>query len=155
MIPGAIAAIGLYAGAVAYALAPHSLPRNGDPFKKMRIGPEFCATTLAAMGEEGAEAILSNDRRRLSECMFLGQLLWQDIAVWNPDPWPENHHELVATLQPGDERVLVLATLSRETAADIANHFEEAREVESGTIRTHSDAAFGYSIWVVKGFRDY
>ena len=66
---------------------------------------------LGVMAEEGADAILSNNRRRLSECMFQGQLLWQDIAVWNPDPWPENHHELVATLEPGDERVLVLAVM--------------------------------------------
>lgn len=155
VIPGAIAAIALYAATIAYAMAPLSLPRSGDPFKKMRIGPEFCAITLAIMAEEGAEAILSDDRRRLSECMFLGGMLWQDIAIWNPDPWPENHHELVATLQPGDERVLVLAVLSREAATAIAKKFAEAREIDTGTIKTHSDAAFGYSIWVVQGFRDY
>lgn len=155
VIPGVAAAAALYAATVAYALAPLSLPRDGDPFKKMRIGPEFCAITFAIRDEEGAEAILSNDRRRLSECMFLGDLLWEDVAVWNPDPWPENHHELVATLQPGDERVLVLAVLSRDAAASIAKKFAVAREIETGTIRTHADAVFGYSIWVVQGFRDY
>lgn len=154
-IPGAIAAVALYAGAVAYAVAPQSLPRAADPFKKMRIGPQFCAVALGVMAEEGAEVLLSNDRRRLSECMFLGGLLWQDIAVWNADPWPENHHELVATLQPGDERAMVLAVLSPEAGAWIAKHFEDAREIDTGTIQTHKNAAFGYSIWVVQGFRDY
>ena len=155
IIPGAAAALALYLAAAAYALAPLSLPRVADPFKKMRIGPEFCALTLSIMAEEGGEAILSNDRRRLSECMFLGGLLWRDIAIWNPDPWPENHHELVATLPPGDERVLVLAVLSRGTAEAIARHFREAREIETGTVQTHADSAFGYSIWVVQGFRRY
>ncbi len=154
-IPGAIAAIALYAATIAYSAAPLSLPRTPDPFKKMRIATDFCAVTLAVMGEEGAEAILSNDRRRLSECMFQGVLLWQDIAVWNADPWPENHHELVSTLQPGDERVLVLAVMSRDAAVDMAKRFDEAREIETGTIPTHDGAAFGYSIWIVQGFRDY
>ena len=153
--PAASRPSALYAATVAYAVAPVSLPRTADPFKKMRIADEFCGLTMSVMAEEGAEAILSNDRRRLSECMFLGQLLWQDIAVWNPDPWPENHHELVATLNPGDERPMILVTMARETAERYASHFEEAREIETGTIQTHADARFGYSLWFVQGFRDY
>ena len=155
VIPGVLAAVFVYVAAAAYAYAPQSLPRSADPFKKMRIGPEFCASALAAMGEEGAEAILSNDRRRLSECMFLGEILWQDIAVWNPDPWPDIHHELGATLQPGDERVLILATLSRDAAVYISKRFRDAREIETGTIQTHKNTVYSYSIWVVQGFKDY
>lgn len=155
VIAGVVGAVALYVATAAYALAPLSLPRSGDPFKKMRIGEEFCAVTFAAMAEEGAEAILSEDRRRLSECMFLGGLLWQDIAVWNPDPWPENHHELVATLQPGDERLLIIATMSSAAAEQMASRFEEARRIDSGTIDTHSDAGFGFALWVVQGFRGY
>ena len=154
-IVGGVAAVLLYAAAAAYALAPQSLPRKADPFKKMRVGEGFCGATLAVMNEEGAEAILSNDRRRLSECMFLGELLWQDIAVWNPNPWPQNHHELVSTLRPGDERLMVMAVMTREAGEFIARHFEDAREIDTGSIQTHADAAFGYSIWVVQGFRDY
>jgi len=110
---------------------------------------------LAAMAEEGAEALLAPDRRRLSECMFLGGLTFQDIAVWNPDPWPENHHELVATLNPGDQRPMLLATMSRAQAVRIAGHFAEAREIETSSFQTHKGRIFGYSIWVVQGFKDY
>ena len=113
------------------------------------------ASYYAALGEEGGEALLSDDRRRLSECMFLGGLIWQDIAVWNPDPWPENHHELVASLMPGDERPMILAVMSREAGVAMAKHFEEAHEIEIGTFRTHADRSVGYSIWFVQGFRGY
>jgi len=152
---GALGAVGLYAATVAYALAPLSLPRGPDPFKKMRIGEGFCAPALAAMSEEGAEALLSDDRRRLSECMFLGALSWDDIAVWNPDPWPENHHEMVATLQPGDHRPMVVAVMTRAAGAAMAKHFDESREIETGSIETHAGRSFGYSLWFVRGFRDY
>lgn len=154
-VAGALGAIGIYFAAAAYAFAPLSLPRGPDPFKKMRLGEEFCAAALGAMAEESADAILSNDRRRLSECMFLGNLLWQDIAIWNPDPWPENHHELVASLAPGDERVLIIATMSREGAARMASRFRESREIETARFRTHADQEYTYSLWVVQGFRGY
>ena len=152
---GAIAALAVYAAAFAYHSTPLSLPRSPDPFKKMRIGTPFCERALAAMGEEGAEVLLSDDRRRLSECMFMGSLTFQDIAVWNPDPWPENHHEMVASLHPGDQRVMILAVMTPEAGAYIAERFEEAREIETGTVQTHSARAFGFSIWAVRGFKDY
>ncbi|MEM6662432.1 MAG: hypothetical protein AAF666_09670, partial [Pseudomonadota bacterium] len=152
---GAIGALAVYTAAFAYAYAPQSLPRGPDPFKKMRLSEPFCAPVLAAMGEEGAEALLSNDRRRLSECMFLGGLTFEDIAVWNPDPWPENHHELVATLQPGDQRVMILATMTRSSAEAVSRRFDEAREIETGRFTTHKGREFSYSIWAVQGFRDY
>ncbi|MEM7059797.1 MAG: glycosyltransferase family 39 protein [Pseudomonadota bacterium] len=152
---GIVAAMAVYAAAWTYSHYAQSLPRTPDPFKKMRLSQPFCEPVLAAMAEEGAEVLLSNDRRRLSECMFLGTLTFQDIAVWNQDPWPENHHELVATLQPGDHRRMILAVMDRRGAIYIARRFEEAREIESGTIRTHKESQAGYSIWVVQGFKDY
>ncbi|MEM6932659.1 MAG: glycosyltransferase family 39 protein [Pseudomonadota bacterium] len=128
-------------------------PRPADPFKKMRIAEPFCERALGVMAEEGAEILLSDDRRRLSECMFLGGLSWDEIAVWNPDLIPENHHELVATLYPGDDRVMLLALLG--PGGRIAQQFEEAREIEAGRFATHSDRQIGFSLWVVEGFRGY
>lgn len=152
---GALAVVALVGAAWAFSGSPSDLPRKFDPFKKMRLGEPFCDRALAAMSEEGAELLLSNDRRRLSECMFLGGIDWTEIAVWNPGLNPSNHHELVATLRPGDERPMLLATMDRETARRIASHFEEAREIDSGTFPTHSDRAFAYSLWSVQGFKGY
>ena len=152
---GVLAAALIYAAAWAFATHPLSLPRVADPFKKMRLSEPFCAPALAAMAEEGAEVLLSEDRRRLSECMFLGGLTFDDIAVWNPKRWPENHHELVASLEPGDDRLMVLATLTRDGAHHIADRFQEAREIETATVQTHADRHFGYSVWVVRGFKGY
>lgn len=150
---GATAMVSVLALAFAYAGPPGALPRALDPFKKMRIGAPFCDLALGAMAEEGAEVLLSDDRRRLSECMFLGALDWDQIAVWNPELTPRNHHELVATLRPGDPRPMLLAV--HGGAAAIAARFEQAREIESGSFNTHSDRAVPYELWVVEGFRDY
>ncbi len=152
---GALAAAALYAAAWAYAAYPLDLPRAADPFKKMRLSEPFCAAALGQMAEEGAEVLLSDDRRRLSECMFHGGLTFDEIAVWNPGLIPHNHHELVATLRAGDERPMLLAVLSPELGAEIARHFDEAHPVESGTVQTHADAGFAYSLWFVQGFRGY
>ncbi|MEM6354485.1 MAG: hypothetical protein AAF844_02230, partial [Pseudomonadota bacterium] len=123
------------------------------PFKKMRLAEPFCGPALAAMAEEGAEVMLSTDRRRLSECMFLGGLGWDAIAVWNPDIVAENHHELVATLMPGDQRPMLLAVL--KGADEIPAAFEEARRIDGGSFRTHRDREHAYELWFVQGFTDY
>lgn len=152
---GAVAALALYGAAWAYAAFPLDLPRGPDPFKKMRLSEPFCARALAAFAEEGAEVLLSNDRRRLSECMFLGGLTFEDVAVWNPDLLPKNHHELVASLVPGDQRPMLLAVMHTPSAEAIAARFETAREIDAGTFQTHQGRAFGYAIWFVQGFRGY
>lgn len=152
---GAAAALLMIGAAWIYAERGTELPRWGDPFKKTRIGPPFCALALGAMDEEGAEALLSTDRRRLSECMVLGGLGWDRIAVWNPDMLPANHHELVATLQPGDERRLLLAVIGPGQGAEIAARFVEAVEIDQGVFATHGDRSYPYSLWVVQGFTDY
>jgi 4-amino-4-deoxy-L-arabinose transferase-like glycosyltransferase len=152
---GVLAAALLYVAAWAYAAFPLDLPRAADPFKKMRLGEPFCAAALGQMAEEGAEVLLSDDRRRLSECMFHGGLTFDEIAVWNPDLIPRNHHELVATLRQGDERPMLLAVLSPEQAEDIARRFDEAHEIEIGSVETHADAGFPYALWFVQGFRGY
>ncbi|MEO1492304.1 MAG: glycosyltransferase family 39 protein [Pseudomonadota bacterium] len=152
---GVVLGAALYVAAGVYAAMALDLPRGPDPFKKMRLSEPFCERVLAAMGEEGAEVILSNDRRRLSECMFLGGIGFSEIAVWNPDLIPSNHHELVATLRPGDDRVMVLAVETDRLARAIAKRFETAREIESGRFPTHADRDFGFAIWAVQGFRDY
>ena len=152
---GVLAAVALYAAAWAYAAWPLDLPRTADPFKKMRIGEPFCEAALGQMAEEGAEVLLSDDRRRLSECMFHGGLSFDEIAIWNPELTPENHHELVSTLRPGDDRPMLLAVMSPEAAERIARHFHEAREIETGTVQTHADRGFPYAIWFVQGFSGY
>jgi hypothetical protein len=152
---GLLAAAALYAAAWAYHAFPLDLPRTADPFKKMRIGEPFCEAALGLMAEEGAEILLSDDRRRLSECMFYGGLTFDDIAVWNPDLAPANHHELVSTLRAGDERPMLLAVMSPEAARSIARHFDDAHEIETGTVQTHSGSQFLYAIWFVQGFRGY
>ena len=76
-------------------------------------------------------------------------------------------------------RVLDLHVLARGTpglsGADLANlvneaalyavragkqsiemaHFDEAREIESGSLETHIDRAVPFSMWVVRGFMGY
>ncbi|MDT8344970.1 MAG: glycosyltransferase family 39 protein [Thermohalobaculum sp.] len=150
---GAVSLAAVVGLAWAYAVMPLDLPRAGDPFKKMRLSEPFCALALGAMAEEGAQVLLSDDRRRLSECMFEGGLTWDDIAVWNPGLNPHNHHELVATLRPGDDRPMLLAV--QRGAAAIAGRFIEAHEVDAGTFPTHADRDSPYQLWVVQGFRDY
>ncbi|MEL6766584.1 MAG: glycosyltransferase family 39 protein [Pseudomonadota bacterium] len=150
---GVIAAFAVYAAAALYGDRAETLPRTPDPFKKMRLAEPFCGPALAAMAEEGAEVLLSTDRRRLSECMFLGGLTWDTIAVWNPEIIAENHHELVATLMPGDQRGMLLAVL--KGAGDIPDAFEEARLIDAGRFRTHADREHDYELWFVQGFEGY
>ncbi|MEM1343988.1 MAG: glycosyltransferase family 39 protein [Pseudomonadota bacterium] len=150
---GVLAALSVYALAALYADQGERLPRLLDPFKKMRLSEPFCERALAAMDEEGAEVLLSDSRRRLSECMFLGGLGWDRIAVWNPDLTPANHHELVATLRPGDGRRMLLAVLGE--GEDIAERFDEAILLEADTLTSHADRTTPYSLWVVQDFTDY
>src|SRR5690625_1277704 len=152
---GAVAGPGLYGLAFLYSAMAPELPRAVDPLREMRIGEPFCATPLGDSAEEGAEVLLSDDRRRLSECMCQGGLGWDDIAVWNPRLIPDNHHELVATLRPGDQRVMTLATTSPALARQIAQRFEDAIQIDAGHVQTHVDRGFDYSIWRVQGFRGY
>jgi len=150
---GAAAGLALYALAALYANKAEELPRAPDPFKKMRLSEPFCALALGVMAEEGAEVLLSDNRRRLSECMFLGGLGWDAVAIWNPDQLIDNHHELVAGLHPGDQRLMLFATLG--PADEKTQAFEEAREIETGEIATHADRSFTYRLWVVRGFKGY
>ncbi|MGF1553649.1 MAG: glycosyltransferase family 39 protein [Paracoccaceae bacterium] len=150
---GVVAAGAVYARAALYAAEGEGLARGPDPFKKMRLSEPFCDRALPVMGEMGAEVLLADNRRRLSECMFLGGLGWDEVAVWNPDR-VENHHEMVASLRPGDRRAMLLATLDDDGAA-MAARFEEAELVDEGRFATHRDRSFGYELWWVKGFRGY
>jgi len=75
------------------------------------------------------------------------------VAIWNADGRPDNHHELVASLRPGDERLFLLAV--HRGAGSIVHHFREAREIESGQLATHIDRAVPFSLWVVQGFEGY
>ena len=155
-IIGAVGAGAVYALTALYGTMALDLPRGPDPFKKMRISEPFCGPALAAMAEEGAEVLLSTDRRRLSECMFLGALTFDQIAVWNPWLNPKNHHELVATLRPGDHRRMVIAVMGNSSAgARMAKQFDEATEIETARFPTHSNREYTYTLWVVEGFRDY
>jgi len=150
---GFAATAAVYGLAVIYASGASELPRATDPFKKMRIGEPFCTRALGTMAEHGVEVMLSNNRRRLSECMFLGALDWDRIAVWNPDLAPKNHHELVSTLHAGDSRQMLIAV--HGGAREMARQFEEATEIETGRFATHRDREVGFALWLVRGFKGY
>ncbi|MEM6488558.1 MAG: glycosyltransferase family 39 protein [Pseudomonadota bacterium] len=156
---GTLAAAAVYGLAAVYAADGPSLARSTDPFKKMRLAEPFCDRALAAMAEEGAETMLSLDRRRLSECMFLGGLGWDEIAVWAPLPAPQNHHELVARLSPGDERRMLLVLYGQGDAlpgaGTMPSAFREARLVDEGRFDTHRDRHYSFALWVVQGFEGY
>jgi hypothetical protein len=150
---GVAASLLLWSAAGLYAGQADRLTRRLDPFRQMRIGEPFCELALGNMAEEGVGVLLSDNRRRLSECMFLGGLGWDEVAIWNPDGLPDNHHELVAGLQPGDDREMLLVV--QRGAARIAHHFREAREVEAGRLVIHLDREVTYEMWVVQGFKGY
>ena len=147
------AALALWVAAGLYAGQSEGLTRQLDPFRQMRISEPYCELVLGTMAEEGVGVLLSDDRRRLSECMYYGGLGWDEVAIWNPDGKPDNHVELVASLQPGDQRGMLLVV--RRGGEAIARRFDNARAVDSGALETHIDRAVPFSIWVVKGFRGY
>jgi 4-amino-4-deoxy-L-arabinose transferase-like glycosyltransferase len=155
------AALGLAALAVVwglggvYAVWATDLPRVADPFKKMRIGGPFCELALTAMEAEGADALASNDRRRLSECLFYGGLDFEDAAIWDPDGAPSNHFEFRSRLEAGDDRLMVLALNARRGTQAILSRFETAQPLGEGRFATHSDRAEPWSLWLVQGFRGY
>ncbi len=155
LVIGAAAFVALLGLAAAYSWDAQDLPRAYDPFKKMRLGGPFCERALAALEGEEADALLSNDRRRLSECMFEGGLTLSDIAIYDPDGTPSNHYELEARLQKGDRRRMVLAVQNPILGEEIAARFDSAELMDEGSFATHADNASGYAIWVVEGFRGY
>lgn len=154
LILGAIGCVAFSIGVAVYADAPETLSRLYDPMKKARLGGVLCPPALAAMEAEGADALLSDDRRRLAECMFEGGLAMDRIAVWNPDGGADNHYQLVASLKPGDSRVFLLAMLVTEAqAAPIAARFERAKTVFTGEARTHADRAYPLTLMRLEGYR--
>lgn len=152
---GAALFAALWALGGVYAVWATDLPRTPDPFKKMRIGGPFCELALNAMESEGAEVLLSNDRRRLSECQFYGGLTFDDVAVFSPDPVANNHVEFRSRLSQGDPRPMVLAVESAVEARRIAALFDTAEPLGQGAFATHSDRETGYSLWYVESFKGY
>lgn len=138
-----------------YAVWAQDLPRGPDPFKKMRIGGPFCELALNAMESEGADVLLSNDRRRLSECQFYGGLEFEDVAVHSPDPIANNHVEFRSRLTEGDDRPMILIVESAVQAAEIAALFETRDALDEGAFATHADRETGWSLWYVEGFGGY
>ncbi|MEC9434104.1 MAG: glycosyltransferase family 39 protein [Pseudomonadota bacterium] len=152
---GGAALAGVLALGAVYSVWATDLPRAGDPFKKMRIGGPFCEAALSAMEGEGADALLSNDRRRLSECLFQGGLDFTDAAIWDPDGRVSNHFEFRSRLEPGDARLFLLAVEGEALGEDIAGRFLSAEPLGTGEFRTHEDRAVSYSLWLVEGFEGY
>jgi hypothetical protein len=150
---GVAASLALWTVTGLYAGQAEGLTSRLDPFRQMRISEPFCELVLGTMSEEGVGVLLSDNRRRLSECMYYGGLGWDEVAIWNPDAAPANHHELVATLYPGDQREMLLVV--KRGAEVMVDKFEEAREIESGLLETHIDRSVPFSMWVVRGFRKY
>jgi hypothetical protein len=150
---GVAASLALWSLAGLYAGQSEALTQRLDPFRQMRISEPFCELVLGTLGDEGAGVLLSDNRRRLSECMFYGGLSWDEVAAWNPDDAIDNHHELVTRLQPGDQRQMLLVV--RRGGAQIAHHFDEKREIDSGMLETHIDRSVPFEMWVVQGFKGY
>lgn len=153
---GAVSFLVMTGAAALYADYHAGLPRAPDPFKKMRIGPVFCERVLTAMEETGAETLLSDDRRRLAECAFVGGLEPGDLRVWNPTGRVTNHYEMQNSLAPGEGRApMIFATLRPAISPDVAARFADAEELETGEAATHVDRSFAFSIWRVEGFEGY
>ena len=150
---GAAAALALWVVTGLYAGQSQGLTRQLDPFAATRISAPICELLLATMAEEGTEVLLSDDQRRLAECMYYGGLSWDEIAVWDPDHRIDSHYEMTVGLQPGDARPILL--VSERGAGQIARHFAEAREIDRGVIETHRDRSFPFQIWSVQGFNGY
>ena len=70
LVVGVAASLALWTAAGLYAGQAEGLTRRLDPFRQMRISEPFCELVLGTMAEEGTGVLLSDDRRRLSECMF-------------------------------------------------------------------------------------
>ncbi|MGM0586583.1 MAG: glycosyltransferase family 39 protein [Pseudomonadota bacterium] len=150
------AALGVvWAAGAVYAAWGTELPRLYDPFKKMRNGGPFCELALTAMEAEGADALLSNDRRRLSECLYRGGMGFGDAAIWHPEGAPSNHMEFRSRLVAGDRRLMVLAVTNPELGARIAGRFATALPLGEGSFATHGDRRVDYALWLVEGFRGY
>lgn len=152
---GGVALAAVLALGAVYMVWAQDLPRSPDPFKKMRIGGPFCEAALSAMEGEGAEALLSNDRRRLSECLFQGGLDFPDAAIWDPDGRPSNHFEFRSRLEAGDARLFLLAVEGEALGEDIAARFVSAIPLGVGEFRTHEDRSVRYTLWLVEGFEGY
>ncbi len=152
---GIAAVVAVFALGGVYDLWGRDLPRFADPFKKMRNGGPFCEAALSAMEGEGAQVLLSNDRRRLSECLFEGGMDFKDVAVWDPDGVPSNHFEFRSRLEPGDDRLMLLAVESERQGQEIADRFAWAVPVGSGQFATHADRSVTYTLWAVEGFEGY
>ncbi|MFT6772333.1 MAG: hypothetical protein ACJA1L_000037 [Paracoccaceae bacterium] len=148
---GAVTALALLLAAGLYDIAGTTLPRFYDPFKKMRNGGPFCEIALAGMETEGADALLLTDRRRLAECMFLGELTMQEVAIVNEDGHIDNHFEMAAPLRPGDDRAFVLIAENAEQAEALAAGFEEAEFIGEGGFATHADRAVSWVMWRLEG----
>ncbi|MGG7564644.1 ArnT family glycosyltransferase [Rhodovulum sp. DZ06] len=150
---GAVSAVFLVVMAVLYGVAGQDLPRTFDPYKKMRGGAELCEIALGALETEGADALLMDNRRRLSDCMYMGDLRLGDVAFLDMDGRIDNHYDLTVKLKPGDERVFVYITQSAELGEAVAADFDDALMVGEGEIATHGDSVFPWVMWRLEGYR--
>ena len=151
---GAVAATALFALTMLYNGGAAELKRVYDPYKKSRPAAVFCGHVLDAVEKTGVDLLVSDNRRRLAECMWYGGLGEERIAVWNPDGAPNNHYELVASLQAGDQRDMLLI-VQNDKGQNIARAFDEFWLVEEGEDQVFADRAYPYQIWRVQGFTGY
>jgi len=150
---GIAASLLLWGLAGLYAGQADRLTRRLDPFVQTRLAEPFCELVLGNMAEEGAGVLLSDNRRRLSECIFQGGRGWDEVAIWNPKGRIGNQHEMVASLHPGDDRPMLLAV--RQGADKIAARFTDARRIETVHLGVHLDRSVEVQIWFVQGFKGY
>lgn len=151
---GAAAMIAFTSLAALYHSDAANLKRSFDPFKKSRPAEAFCDHVTDAMEVTGVEILVSNNRRRLAECMWHGGFGVEGIAVWNPSGEVHNHYEMVASLQEGDAREMLLIVQNAK-GGKIAAAFAESELLEEGKDQIFVDRAHPYQIWRVKGFEGY
>jgi len=151
---GLVAATAFLGLSVYYATGANEKARAYDPFKKSRPAAMFCGHVLQEMEKTGIAVLVSDNRRRLAECMWYGGFGEERIAVWNPDGVPNNHYEMVASLQAGDDREMLLI-VQHHGGAEIARAFSESMLLEEGEDQVYADRAHPYQIWRVRGFLGY
>ncbi len=151
---GVVATAAFLLATVLYAEDAAGMKRSYDPFKKSRPAAAFCGHVLAAMEETGVETLVSDNRRRLAECMWYGGFGVERIAVWNPDGVANNHYEMVASLRVGDNRDMLLIVQGGD-GAKIAAAFGEHSLLKEGEDQIYINRAEPYQIWRVRGFKGY
>ena len=144
----------LFAGPPALAAAGIELPRRVDPWMRQRGWDALGLAVARAAAEHRDARFLFEQRRDMASLIYYVRPHPLDALMWNPDGIARNEFELTAALGP-DERGPFLFVTRRAEAADVVARFARAERIARLTVPTHRDAALGYTLWRLDGFRGY